>query len=113
MRGRKLQEVGRHRHHDYDRCQRHRRDLAESGRDHDADGVDPLKILASATGGAGTPTAIGTNGRLLATALIPFGGGVGQSIVWDRNGGTVVVGLVRGDQPKLEAVARAVAAKLG
>jgi hypothetical protein len=75
--------------------------------------IDYVKSLVSAVGEPGTPVDIGENGRLLSRAYIPGGGGAGQSIMFTKNGDTVVVGLVRGTSAQLEAAARAVAANIG
>jgi hypothetical protein len=77
--------------------------------------IDPLQVLIESveTVQKGTPIDIGTDGKLLSKALIPFGGGEGQSVAFKHGDQTVVVGLVRGEQAKFEAAARTVAANLG
>ena len=74
--------------------------------------VDYLKVLVGTAGDKGTPVAIGENGMVLNRAYIPGGGGVGKSIMFTKNGDTVLVGLVNGTEDQLKAAANAVAANM-
>jgi hypothetical protein len=75
--------------------------------------IDYVKDLVDAVGEPGTEVNVGENGKLLPRAFIPGGGGIGQSILFTKNGNTVVVGMVRNSEAKLKAAANAVAANMG
>src|SRR5262249_47799610 len=75
--------------------------------------IDYVKNLVDAVGEKGTAVDVGENGQLLSHAFIPGGGGIGQSIMFTKNGNTVVVGMVRSSEAKLKAAAGAVAANIG
>jgi hypothetical protein len=75
-----------------------------------AGGIDYLSTLAGATGANGSPSAVGTDGKVLDAYIRPGGGGVGET-VWFRHGGTTVLVSRSGtsaDTAALEAAASAV-----
>jgi hypothetical protein len=74
--------------------------------------INYLKTLTNAASQSSEPIDIGENGQLLGTGFLPGGGGVGQSVIFEKDGQTVVVGLIRCEQEKLEAAAEAVEANL-
>jgi hypothetical protein len=74
--------------------------------------IDYLKALTGAAAQSAQPIDVGTEAKLLGTAFLPGGGGVGQSVIFEQDDMTVVVGMVRGEQENLEAAAKAVAANL-
>jgi hypothetical protein len=71
--------------------------------------IDYVQTLVGAVDDQGTAVAVGENGKLLTHAFVPGGGGDGQSILFTKNGKTVVVGMMRGSEANLKAAAAAVA----
>lgn len=74
-------------------------------------GIDYLKSVVKA-GGEGSPIDIGEEGQLVQRAHIPYGGGVGLSVMFTNDGNTVVVATTKASQDKTEAAAKAVLANL-
>ena len=75
-------------------------------------GIDYLKSVVNAAGGGGTPVDIGAGGQLIPRAHVPFGGGVGFSVMFTNDGNTVVVGATKATEAQTKAAAAAVLANL-
>jgi hypothetical protein len=74
--------------------------------------IDYLKSVVNASGGGGTPVDIGENGQLLDRAYIPYGGGVGKSVMFENDGNTVVVGATKATEEQIKAAAETVLGNL-
>jgi hypothetical protein len=77
-------------------------------------GIDYLATLAGATGVASTPSSVGDDGKVLAAFIRPGGGGDGKTVMFTRNGLTVLVARSGAtvDTAALETAAGQVAANL-
>jgi hypothetical protein len=75
-------------------------------------GIDYLESVVEAAGGGGTPVDIGEGGQLIPRAHVPYGGGVGFSVMFTNDGNTVVVGATKATEAQTKAAAAAVLAKL-
>jgi hypothetical protein len=71
-------------------------------------GIDYVKSVVNASGGGGTPVDIGENGQLIPRAHIPYGGGVGLSVMFTHNGNTVVIGATKASEAQTKAAAEKV-----
>jgi hypothetical protein len=75
-------------------------------------GINYLESVVNAAGGGGTPVDIGDDGQLVPRAHVPYGGGVGFSVMFTNNGNTVVVGATKASEAQTKAAAEAVLANL-
>jgi hypothetical protein len=77
-------------------------------------GIDYLATLAGATGVESTPSSVGEDGKVLAAFIRPGGGGVGKTVMFTRDGVTVLVARSGAtvDTAALETAAGQVAANL-
>jgi murein DD-endopeptidase MepM/ murein hydrolase activator NlpD len=77
-------------------------------------GTNYADILVNGSGPAGTPVDVASDGKIVARAVVAGGGGVGKSIIFHKNGVTVVVAVVKSavDQNALVGASQSAAAKL-
>jgi murein DD-endopeptidase MepM/ murein hydrolase activator NlpD len=77
-------------------------------------GTNYADILVNGSGPAGTPVDVASDGKIVDRAVVAGGGGVGKSIIFHKNGVTVVVAVVKSavDQNALVGASQSAAAKL-
>lgn len=70
--------------------------------------------LVNSSGPAGTSVAVAGNGKIVDRAVVAGGGGVGKSIIFHKNGLTLVIAVVKNavDQNALVAASQDAAAKV-
>jgi hypothetical protein len=77
-----------------------------------AGNINYLEAQVDAVGGETQPVDVGENGRRVGRAFVPGGGGVGESVIFEVDGVTVLVAATRADAAKVEAAARAAAERV-
>jgi murein DD-endopeptidase MepM/ murein hydrolase activator NlpD len=77
-------------------------------------GANYADTLVDSSGPAGTSVAVAGDGKIVDRAVVAGGGGIGRSIIFHKNGLTVVIAVVKGavDQNTLVAASQNAAAKV-
>jgi murein DD-endopeptidase MepM/ murein hydrolase activator NlpD len=77
-------------------------------------GVNYADTLVNSSGPAGTSVAVAGDGKIVERAVVAGGGGVGKSIIFHKDGLTVVIAVVKGavDQNALVAASQNAAVKV-